>query len=437
MTHTVNITALAYGGAGVGKIDGKVVFVPYTAPGDEVAVEVTSEKKGYSEASLVEILKPSVSRREPPCKVFGRCGGCQWQHINYTEQLEWKHRIFEETLKRIGKIQMPALDPPVGSPLKFNYRSRARFHVAKSAWGFFGAKSHRVVDIEGCPLIDPLVNDTFRALKAILSRVDTGLHTVEIGIDRTTKTAVCSLHVRRLTGFDWHGALKEVPLVKGFEVWIKDPAGRGKGKRVVKEGERRVFYTVGQHPPLTIGADISVFSQTNALQNEKLVERVVEMAEGGEGAGTELKGCTVADLFCGAGNLTLPLSKRALKTIGVDLHAEAIKNARENAELNNSGDGPGSLGFFHESAAAGKTLESSKPHVVVLDPPRAGGMEVMKTLARLGPQKIIYVSCSPPTLARDAAFLAQNGYSPFRAGVIDMFPQTFHIEGVIGLKKGT
>jgi 23S rRNA (uracil1939-C5)-methyltransferase len=425
MSTRVEITSLAYRGMGVGKIDGKVVFVPFAAPGDEALVEITSEKKFFSYAALIDVLKPSDIRQEPVCRVFGRCGGCHWQHIQYAEQLKWKHEIFAETLKRIGGFEVPSFDPPVGSPLKFNYRSRARFHTESGAWGFFEARSHRVVDIDGCPLLDPLLNETFRGIKALLNGADTTLHTVEIGGDLKKKTAVASFHVKKLTGFDWSGALKEVPCLKGFEVWQKDPENRGRGRRVITEGETRLFYNVGK---LTLGADISVFSQANALQNENLVQRVIEMAALDKAARSH-GDCIAADLFCGAGNLTIPIAVKAVKTIGVDSDREAVKNARENATMNNAA----SVRFVRERAGVTRTLEKSRPHVIVLDPPRGGGLDVAKALAGLEPQRIIYVSCSPPTLARDISFLTRHGYSPFKAGVIDMFPQTYHIEGVIGL----
>jgi 23S rRNA (uracil1939-C5)-methyltransferase len=423
MEHIVEITALAFGGNGVGRIDGKVVFVPFTAPGDRVRVRLTLEKKGFSEGVATELLAPSPLRTEPLCPVFGRCGGCAWQHMAYTAQVEWKERIFAETLKRIGKVSPARYDPAEPSLLRYNYRSRVGFKIKGGRWGFFESKSHRVVDIDSCPIADPIINSAFREIKGALAGHKTGLYALDLGVSEKEGRAVASFHVSEDTRFDWKGALAGASL-KGFEVRLS-PEKKGKGKNIFAEMDTRLVYEAGG---VEFSAGINVFSQVNRPQNRRLVERVVEYSGL---AGTE----TVVDLFSGVGNMTLPLARFAKKAIGIESSAEAVREAKENARSNSVSNAV----FIREEAvvwAKGnlKTLEKEGPLVVILDPPRSGEMDASGVLGSLRPEKIVYVSCSPPTLARDLSLLTGSGYSIFRAGLFDMFPQTYHIESIVGLE---
>lgn len=423
MDHEVEITALAFGGKGVGRINGKVVFVPFTAPGDRVRVRLEVEKKGFSEGVVTEVIEPSPLRVEPVCPVYGVCGGCALQHMEYSSQVEWKERILRDTLKRIGRVEPERFDPPAPSPMPYNYRSRAGFKVEKGRWGFFEAKSHRVVDIEYCPIADHVINSAFSSIKKALNGENTGLFALDIGLSEKDAMPVASLHVTSDKGFDWQGALAETGL-KGFEVWVS-PEKKGKGKRIFAEQDSRLVYEAGG---VEFYAGIGVFSQVNRFQNKALVDRVLEYASLG---GAE----TVVDLFCGVGNLSLPLSRRASKVIGVESSSEAVREAGWNAERNSIEN----AGFVREDASmwvAGnlKTVEKERPLVVVLDPPRSGEPEAAKTLSALRPEKIVYVSCSPPTLARDLALLAGSGYRVRSAGFFDMFPQTYHMESIVGLE---
>ncbi|MBI5903670.1 MAG: class I SAM-dependent RNA methyltransferase [Deltaproteobacteria bacterium] len=428
MEHIVQITSLAYGGKGVGRIGGKVVFVPYTAPGDEARVEIIEEKKGFSEGALKGLVTPSPLRQAPSCGLYGVCGGCTLQHIGYAHQLEWKQKILEDSLKRIGGIEDIPFDPPAGSPEVFNYRSRARFQVEGGRWGFFEPRSHRVAPMDDCPLLDPVINDVFARIKSIFSSGKAGkappVFAVDIGSDEAGDKAVAAFHVTEETGYPWEGLLGEAGRLKGLEVWAGRPFRREKGERVLSLGDVLLNYEASG---IRYGAGISVFSQVNRPQNRALMERVVEYSalEGNE---------RVLDLFSGAGNLTLPIARRAGDTVGVEDSPEACVQASGNAALNSIVR----VGFIASQAVEwlernAKTLEKDGFDVVVLDPPRGGELSAARALSLLRPKKIIYVSCSPPTLARDISLLAGRGYRVARAGLFDMFPQTFHIESVIRL----
>jgi 23S rRNA (uracil1939-C5)-methyltransferase len=250
----------------------------------------------------------------------------------------------------------------------------------------------------------------------------TALHSIEVGSDGVDNKAAAAFHVKSDKGFDWHAALKDLACLKGFEVWISDPAKRGRGRRILKEGDTKLFERT---LALTLGSGVSVFSQANRVQNQQLVQRVIELAGGGDER--DLSESVVLDLYSGSGNLTLPLAEQGANITGVESNPEAVRDARENARLT----GLAETRFIRERAGIKKTLDKLKPDVVLLDPPRGGGLGTIKALADARPKRVVYVSCSPPTLARDASYLISRSYKPARAGVIDMFPQTYHIEGVV------
>lgn len=424
MEKTVSITGLAFGGRGVGRIDGKVVFVPFTAPGDEVRVRITADKKGFSEGEVLSLLTPSPIRRPPACGLFGRCGGCSLQHIKYPEQVRWKETIFEETVKRIGKTSPERYDLPEASGDEYYYRTRARLHAAGGRWGFFEAGSHRIVDVEGCPILDPRINDALKRLRGALMKEDTGLFAIDLGVSKAGDRAVAAFHVSEDTGFGWKGLLRAIEGLKGLEVRLS-PDKKDRGVVLIKEGDTSIFYKIGD---MEMEASISVFSQVNPEGNNTLIKKVIEYS-GLTGAQR------VLDLFSGAGNLTLPLARLAKEAVGVESARESVAMAKRNASRNNV---PAAR-FAADDAGRWlrsnmKTLEKEGIDVVVLDPPRGGEPDVARALEKLRPQKLVYVSCSPPTLARDISLLTGCGYRLTRAGLFDMFPQTFHIECIAGLE---
>ena len=424
MTKRVEITSLAFGGKGIGRIDGKVVFVPYAAPGDILDVEIVTEKKGFSEGVIEKIEKPSPLRIEPACPCYGECGGCNMQHMAYAHQLEWKQRIFEETLKRIGKAEGIKFDEPLASKKEFNYRARARFQALMGRTGFFGARSHRVVDVESCPLLEPAVNETYADIRRVVANGQMPpIHSFEVNLSEQDSMTVAVFHTDGKADWSWSTALQGIRHLKGFEVWLSPEKGRA--RRLVSEGDTRVSYSV---EGLGISAGVSVFSQVNRGLNSELVKKAVDLARL---TGKE----TVIDLFSGVGNLTLPLAKGARASIGIESNGEAVREAQENAVRNAIKNTE-----FHEADATAwlkqnlKNLERERDCVLVLDPPRGGEPDIAKSLSGTRPGRIVYISCSPPTLARDVLALAGCGYRGSRAALIDMFPQTYHIESVVSLE---
>jgi len=431
---TLEITALAYGGAGIGRDSGRVIFVPFTAPGDIVEVELVKEKKRYAEAKLCNIIKPSTLRVEPACPVFGSCGGCDLQHIRYNDQLFWKEEIFRQTLGRLGGFAMPSMDPSIPSETQYGYRSKARFQIQGEKWGFFRKGSVDVVDISECPLVDPLINKAFGEIRVFImgqiamKPLRETLCSLEIGLSGMDNSLVASFGMRRsCKGVPWKALLSAVEGLKGLEARIL--TGRGKGRRVYTGGDPILCYESGG---VKMASPINSFSQINRAQNERLIERVLEYAA--------LRGSeTVVELFSGAGNLTLHLGRVAGRLMAVDSDREAIASAMSSAKaLDKATDG---VEFFVMKSGKWlkenfKALESSYIDMVVLDPPRGGDSVAIELLGRLRPRLILYVSCAPPTMARDMKILAGAGYDVLRASIIDLFPQTGHIEGLALLSFG-
>ncbi|MBJ6750332.1 23S rRNA (uracil(1939)-C(5))-methyltransferase RlmD [Geomonas anaerohicana] len=431
----VAIESLCYGGAGFGRVDGKACFVPFTAPGDRARIRVVKEKRSFVEAELVELVEPSPLRIAPNCAVFGQCGGCDWQFLPYREQLQQKGAIFADTLARIGKVPRDKVLPVAASPADYGYRSRVQVKVASRAGrlqlGFFRTGSHDVVDFgAGCPLAQPPLNRMsaeFRALLPTLPQLE-WIHQVDLSIGDDGQ-GIAIVHSR-----GGGNALVErlardrarLPSVAGVFV----SAGR-KGELERAFGIDALTYRVPAE--ITPGSrDLELrfgrggFSQVNYRQNLELIRTACAWAEL---TGQE----RVLDLYCGNGNLSLPLALNAAQVLGIEGYGPSIADAVANAEHNGIVNATFQVS---DAAQAVRRLVKRKERfdLVVLDPPR-GGAEAAAELAGLAPQKIIYVSCDPATLARDLASLCNNGYQVTRSQPVDMFPQTYHLESVTELVR--
>lgn len=428
-SFTVEIEKIVYGGRGMGRINGKIVFVPFTAPGDRVQVELVREGKDYAEAVLKTIEQSSPLRVKPFCSLFGKCGGCHYQHIGYPHQLKLKENDVRDALLRLAHEENFELLRPIPSPHERGYRIRAQLKggviEGSEVLGFYGLKSHQLVEIKECPLLHPLANEILQRLQKWLRRKDREycVRRADIQVSPDEDRGVVRLRGERLETAQMAEVLsKEIPQVKGIIL---------EGKRKISWGEPVLLYCcpkIFEKESLHLRASYDSFSQVNPYQNWSLIRKVVEWAglSGGE---------TVLDLFCGSGNFTLPLAQRAFRVWGVDKDPRAIGNAVENARQNKLGN----CTFIAADGAEGigRILkETDSIDVTVLDPPRAGAKNILKPLSRLAPEKILYVSCEPPTLARDLSRLKMMGYHLRRIQPLDMFPQTYHIEVVAELIKG-
>ena len=423
----LTIEALAFGGQGLGRHQGKVIFVPFTAPGDRISCRLLRSKKHYSEGQLLNIHTPGPQRREPPCPVFGNCGGCQWQHLEYAAQCRWKEQIFADLLTRQLPICRSRIRPLSAPAEPWGYRSRAQIkcHLTAQglAMGFYRPGSHFVVAMEECPVLHPALNAAKSVIAGWLAgrpwarqipQVD-----ISVGDDGRVRAVLHYLGADRdrLSHF-------LAPLARQAGTALFLQSGR-KSNLARIWGEEELSIAVGE-PPLLLGYGPGGFAQINLEQNRAMVKEVMAaVAEDPAGR--------VLDLFCGMGNFTLPLARIAGTVIGVEDYAPAIDWARRNATR------AGMTHIeFHARPAAGAATELSAGgnfDLVLLDPPRTGAREVIKELLRLAPRRILYISCDPATLARDLTPLIHGGYELLWSRPYDLFPQTHHIESITLLQQ--
>jgi 23S rRNA (uracil1939-C5)-methyltransferase len=416
----VLIEKLVYGGSGLGRLQtGQAVFVSGALPGERVIVSIRRKRKGILEADLVEILTPSQDRISPPCAGEKQCTGATWSYIDYPAQLRFKQDILLDSLRRIGGMEPKKTLPILSSPHTEHYRLRAQFNVrtseGKQKIGFFRQGSYELIEVENVFLLCPAINKTLDVFRTLSDRLPA---LSELHMNATPSGTVHILLFSEQEPFPCSEALfssltKTAPEVIGI-------TGFAKKRKAFSHGNSRLKLEI---EGLTLHATEGNFFQVNWDQNRNMVRTVNEFAAL---TGNE----TVLDLYCGIGNFALPLAKRAKRVVGIESGYSAIEDAQANAELN----GIENTEFIADDMQKGlKSLLQKKMRadIVVLDPPRAGA--TLKTLERVlafVPQKIIYVSCNPSTLARDLKYFQLFGFRLDRLQPVDMFPYTYHIECV-------
>jgi len=399
---------MAHGGAALGRHEGKVVFVPYAIPGEEVLVEIVEDKGRYARGRLVEVLFPSTQRVPTPCPHFGSygCGGCHWQHIAYEAQLEFKQCIVQDQLKRIGRFESVPIKPMIESPEPWRYRNHVQFTLDEHGrLGFMAAESQRVVHIGECHIMHPLLDEVFDALDLELPELKR--LSLRCGVNTGQRIAVFETH-------------EDEP----FELEVDLPVSC-----VFLLSDGRTATLIGQEyiSEILAGQEYRIsarsFFQANTPQAEELVRLVRDYLAP---TGSEV----LLDAYCGVGVFGLSLTDEVGQVIGVEESLSAVADARFNA-------GPADNVEFVKGRVE-KVLPSlgAPIDLAVLDPPRQGcASEALTALAGLAPAKIAYVSCDPATLARDTRQLVQAGYQLVEVQPVDMFPQTYHIESVALLKR--
>lgn len=379
----VTIERWVYGGAGLARIDGRVVFVPFTLPGERVRAEAGD---GVN-ARLIEITEAAPERVEPPCPLFARCGGCNYQHAPYEFQLARKVEILREQLRRVGKIDYTGAIEAIGSPA-YGYRNRVQVHIQGEKLGYLAARSHDFVALEGdCPVSSPRLNQALAAMRGRLSdaRFPRFLRSLEI-FTNESEVQVNAIDLDR-------------PLRKDFFEWCESAAA-------IEYPTDYGNFRVGPRS----------FFQVNRFLIGKLVETAIVGAAGQ----------TALDLYAGVGLFSLPLSKSFASVTAVEAGSSAARDLEHNTG--------GVVRSEHSRVEDYLGRADSTPDFVLADPPRAGlGKEVVAHLNRLAPPRLTIVSCDPATLARDLAML--SSYSLERVTVVDLFPQTYHIETVVHLGR--
>lgn len=439
----LHVDRLSYGGRGVARADGYVVFVPYTAPGDRVRARLVRAKRSFGEAELVEVLEPSPERVFPPCPYFGQCGGCMWQHLGYQAQLVAKEQIVRESLERLGGLRDVPLQPILPAPQTLGYRNKMEFAFHPQATlglhvpGFFD----RVLEIDECLLPSPVASAILRDVKAFVRehnlacydpRTRQGLlrHLVYREAVRTGQVMVAVVTTpgtfpkgpelaRRLVerhpqvrGVLWaqSSSLSDAVVVDRLEVlW---------GESTIDEELGGLRFRIG----------LDTFFQTNTVQADRMVQLALELAD-------LTPQDRVVDLYCGVGTFALALARQAEFVWGVEVVLAAVEAARENAAR----AGIRNVEFVQgevRTALPELVARTGPPDLVVLDPPRSGaGGKVMRKVGRASPRRVLYVSCNPTTLAADLKELLPFGYAVRVVQPVDLFPQTYHVETLVLLDR--
>jgi len=423
----VLIESLDQEGRGVARVDGKVTFVDGALPGEVVEIDVWKRKRSFDLANVRTVVQGSSQRVTPGCPHFDRCGGCSLQHLDGRAQMAMKQRVLEEDLRRIGGVRPEVVLAPILGP-SWGYRSRARLSVryvekkGGALVGFHERKTHLVVDMDSCAVLPPAVSALITPLRELVSRLHLAARLPQIEIAVGEAHVVLSLRV--LDEPDAHdlARMREFEHAHAVEIQLQTK-GPDTLRPLCPDRARPLVYHLPEFG-VALGFAPSEFTQINRSVNERLVARAVRMLQPAPGQ-------RMADLFCGLGNFTLPLARAGARVTGMEGSKDLVERARSNAQSNGLGqratfevadlfrDAPGAIGRLGRLDA------------LLLDPPRDGAQSVVTSLGEDAPRRLVYVSCNPATLARDAGILVgQKGYRLVEAGVVNMFPHTSHVESI-------
>lgn len=431
----LTITAVSSEGAGIGRYENKAVFVPMSAIGDQINAKVLKDKKNLAFGKIEEILIPSTDRIEPDCPAFSKCGGCVWRHINYEAESKIKENKVYEAMRRIGGIDLPPC-PIIKAGNTERYRNKAQFPLAPDgSVGFYANHSHRVIPSNDCALQPAVFSDLAAAFREWMQSFGVSVYSEDnkSGLLRHFYLRIAEatgeiMAVLVINGNSIPESEKLIELLKG--------AAKSNLKSVMLNinqkdtnvilGEKNILlYGKEYIEDILCGVKVRIsplsFYQVNRRMTEKLYGKAAEYAEPQDKY--------ILDLYCGAGTIGLSMAKSAAHIIGVEIIPDAVKDAKINARENGIENAEFICG---DAAAAARDLKKRniKPDAVILDPPRKGcDSELLSTVAKdFAPERIVYVSCDPATLARDSKILTELGYTLKEYTPVDLFPRTAHVE---------
>ncbi len=422
-----HIDALDHEGHGICRVEGKVTFVDGALPGETAEISVFRKHPKYDSANATRILKSSSQRATPKCVHYGRCGGCVLQHLEVSAQVAAKQRILEENLQRIGKVKPEIILPALYGP-SWGYRHRARFSVKRvdkkggALVGFHEKKSWFIADMHTCEVLPPHVASLFMPMRELIPKLSNSdrIPQIELAIGETSTVLVF-----RLLN-PWNDADKEIVRAfadrHGVEIWVQ-PKGPDTAAPFHPENGGLLQYRLPEfnvvHPFRP-----TEFTQVNPHINRALVHRAITLLDPRPHE-------RIADFFCGLGNFTLPIARSGARVVGIEGSKTLVARAEENARLNGLSNVEYAVDNLFEMTPE-KYAGLGHFHKLLIDPPRDGAMELVKSLpADNPPRRIVYVSCNPATLARDAEVLCHvKGYRLMAAGIANMFPHTAHVESI-------
>jgi 23S rRNA (uracil1939-C5)-methyltransferase len=425
---SLRIDSLDAEGRGVARTaEGKVVFVEGALPGEEVDFQVLRRKSSFEIGRLTRVLGGASSRQTPRCPHFGVCGGCSLQHTDARTQMAAKQRWLEENLARIGKVE-PEILLPIVYGEDWHYRRRARLgarHVPKKGGAMVGFREKRssyITDMRECHVLPRQISELISPLRALVEALSIRARLPQIEVAVGDNGAVLVIrHLDPLT-FQDQSLTKEFAQRHGVSIWLQP--GGPESARPFHPSKSELYYELPEFG-LRLEFRPTDFTQVNHGVNRILVSRAVRLLDPRPGE-------RVADLFCGLGNFSLPLATRGADVIGFEASRELVERARHNAALNRVAAQFELINLFEPAA-----LERYAPfEKLLIDPPREGAVEIVKALPDGWPRRVVYVSCDPATLARDAGVLVHaRGFRLAAAGVVNMFPHTAHVESIALFEK--
>lgn len=440
--YTAVIDGYSSEGLGIARVNGAVVFVPHAVRGEEIDLRITKVMKTSCAGEIVKIHNPSPERMEPECPYAGKCGGCAYRHLTYPEELWAKRQRVQDALTRIGGLEL-TVEEILGTKNPEHYRNKSQYPVgADGSIGFFQARTHKVVPIRRCLIQTEAADRTAQAVGEWMRRYKISAYDETTGkglvrhvcvrVNRKGESLCCVV-------VNGNKVPREPELAAYVTAAVPHTVGvllnsnTRRGNVVLGDKYRTLFgrnYLMDTLCGLEFKLSMPSFYQVNRDQAEVLYGKALEFAglTGNE---------TVLDLYCGIGTITLCLAKAAKRVIGAEIVPPAIRDAKENALRNHVENAEF---FCGDAADIAAKLESDglRPDVVTVDPPRKGlAPEVIASVAAMGPEKVVYVSCDPATLGRDVKIFREFGYEAKRAAAVDMFPGTAHVETVVLLSRET
>lgn len=427
----LTIDRFSHEGRGIGSIEGKLVFVEGALPGEQVRAKYFATHKKFDELRVEAVLQPSADRVQPPCPHFDLCGGCSLQHMDREAQIRFKQSVLEEQFRHFGNIQPDEWLPPLMDE-ETAYRRKARLGVKfvikkdKLLIGFREKQSGFLADIERCVVLDKRMGEELMPLRAVINRLEKRNQIPQIELAAgDDELALIFRHLEALPESDI-AVLTAFCQERGWHLYLQ-PAGPSSVHRVWPvEGEERLFYRLPDFG-LTMGFHPTDFTQVNAGINRRMLTLALDLLDPQPNE-------RVLDLFCGLGNFTLPLARRAGEVVGVEGVETMAERGRENAQRN----GLSNTSFYAQDLTADFSQQPWAKEGfdrLLIDPPRSGAQEVVAYLPHFKAKRVVYVSCNPATLARDAGLLKEAGYRLTKAGVMDMFTHTTHVESIAVFEK--
>lgn len=420
------IESLTHDGRGVARVDGRPVFIDAALPGERIRFVYTDSRRDYAEGRLVELLTESPDRIRPPCPHHDMCGGCSFQHVAADAQIRIKQALLAEQFRRIGRLDIPEFWPPLTGP-SWGYRRKARMgakYVApkqRMLVGFREKRRHWLAEIDACAVLHPTVGGNLPALAAMLASLSIREHIPQIEVAVGDSQCVLAVRVMRPPSAEDIEKLRAFGRRHGMALRLQ-PKGPDTIAPLPGEPDFDLTYALPDQG-IEFKFRPAMFTQVNYAINRSMVNRVLAALEPNPDD-------TVLDLFCGLGNFTLPIAKYAGRVVGVEGDRPLVEFAGRNARFNNLTN----VEFFAADLSRDLSAEpwaGRRYDKLLLDPSRAGAAEALPMIKQWRPERIVYVSCNPSTLARDAGILVNElGYRLLRAGVMDMFPHTAHVESM-------